>query len=194
MTSRKLSQLDTLDDLQDGDRIYVVRASLDEDERSQAIEVEDAKAYFATDLTDLTARVAALEAGVPPTPHSMTRYAALRDDGAMPSDFDAADFLAVAATSSETHDITNPTSDDDKVVGVAVPTSEGTLSAVAGLDSAGDVNQFQLMIRDDFLPASGDADVTLEIDGADHYVYCTSSTVRAIFLGLTGYRLTQTAE
>ena len=94
MTSRKLSQLDTLDGLQDGDRIYVVRASLDEDERSQAIEVEDAKAYFATDLTDLTARVAALEAGETPTPHSMTRYAALRDDGAMPSDFTAADFLA----------------------------------------------------------------------------------------------------
>ena len=96
MTSRRLSQLDTLDGLQDGDRIYVVRASLDEDERSQAIEVEDAKAYFATDLTDLTARVAALEAGETPTPHSMTRYAALRADGAMPGDFTAADFLADA--------------------------------------------------------------------------------------------------
>ena len=47
MTSQKLSQLSTLADLQDGDKIYVVRESLPEDERSKAIPVEDARQYLA---------------------------------------------------------------------------------------------------------------------------------------------------
>ena len=193
MTSRKLSQLETLDGLQDGDRIYVVRASLDEDERSQALEVEDAKAYFATDLTDLTARVAALEAAAPQTPHDLTRYAALRAAGAQPTDFTAADFTAAEATSSMTHDVTTPASDDDMVVGVAVPVSGGPLTDVDELDSNGNLNQFAQDIRGNFLPADGDAEVTLEIAGTDHYIYCTNMEVLAILLGQIGYRLTQTA-
>ena len=146
-------------------------------------------------VTALTARVAALERGGTPTPHSLTRYAALRPDGAAPGDFTEVDFLAAGATTSDTQDITTPASDDDMVVGLAVPVSEGILTAVAELTSGGDVNQFASMIRGNFLPTSTvEADqVTLEIDGEDHYVYCTSSTVRGIFLGSIGYRLTQTS-
>ena len=130
--------------------------------------------------------------GMPPMPHALTRYAFLRADGAMPSDFTEDNFLSAAATSSTTQDITTPASNDDMVVGVAVPVSEGPLTGVAELTQDGDVNQFAMMIRGNFLPAVGDPEVELEIDGVNHYVYCTSAIVRGVFLGVIGYRLTQT--
>ena len=129
---------------------------------------------------------------MPSPPHALTRYAFLRAAGAMPSDFTEDNFLSAAATSSMTQDITTPASNDDMVVGVAVPVSEGPLTGVAELTQDGDVNQFAMMIRGNFLPAVGDPEVELEIDGVNHYVYCTSAIVRGIFLGVIGYRLTQT--
>ena len=76
------------------------------------------------------------------------------------------------------------------VVGIAVPLSEGTLTAVAEIDINGDVNPFG-HTRADFLPNLGDTDVTLSISGEDHYVYCTDAIVRGILLGEIGFRLTQ---
>ena len=140
-----------------------------------------------TALNALTARVAALEGGMT---HTETRYAALRPMGATPADFTEADFLGAGATTSTTDDITTPASNDDMVVGIAVPLSEGTLTAVAEIDINGDVNPFG-HTRADFLPNLGDTDVTLSISGEDHYVYCTDAIVRGILLGEIGFRLTQ---
>ena len=141
-------------------------------------------------LAGIVARVAALEGT---DPHALTRYAALGADGAVPSDFTEAMFLAAGATNSMNQDITTPASNTAMVVGIAVPLSEGPLTGVAELASDGTVNQFATMIRANFLPAVGNPEVSLEIDGVDHYVYCTNSTIRALFLGVIGYRLTQTA-
>ena len=79
------------------------------------------------------------------------------------------------------------------VVGLAVPSYQGVVSEIIGLDEQGNVNQFALHLRANFLPAVGAAQVTLDIDGEEHYVYATNGTVRSILLGHTGYRLTQTA-
>ena len=138
-------------------------------------------------LDALTARVAALEGGMT---HSDTRYAALRPMGATPADFTEADFLGAGAETSTTDDIYTPDSNDDMVAGIAVPLSEGTLTAVAEIDINGDVNPFG-HTRADFLPNLGDTDVTLSISGEDHYVYCTDAIVRGILLGEIGFRLTQ---
>ena len=85
---------------------------------------------------------------------------------------------------------TRPASADDMVVGIAVPVSGGTLTAVTEIDANGDENPFGIN-RADFLPRSGDTDVTLTISGEDHYVYCTDAIVRGLFLGVIGFRLTQ---
>lgn len=146
-----------------------------------------------TELADHETRISNLEGNVPPTPHGSARYAALRPDGAMPDDFTEADFTGAGATSSITQDITTPASNTDMVVGIAVPVSEGPLTAVAELDQNGNINQFAAMIRANFIPSTADTQVTLDISGEAHYVYCTNATVRAIFLGVIGYRLTQTS-
>ena len=46
MTNQKLSELDTLSSLQDGDELYVVRPSLAEAERSRRILAQNARQYL----------------------------------------------------------------------------------------------------------------------------------------------------
>ena len=130
------------------------------------------------------------EIPISPT-HTQVRYAALMAAGSAPGDFTEAVFLA--GNTSMTRDIFPPMSAADMVVGLAVPSYQGVVSEIIGLDEQGNVNQFALHLRANFLPAVGAAQVTLDIDGEEHYVYATNGTVRSILLGHTGYRLTQTA-
>ena len=78
------------------------------------------------------------------------------------------------------------------VVGLAVPMSEGELTEVAELDSAGRPNPFATMLRYLFDPQVGDTAVTLTISGVAHYVYATTTVIFETTLGVTSYRLTQT--
>ena len=140
-------------------------------------------ADVALDLSPIDTRIAALEGAAPPTPHTNRRYAAVRASGATATDFTAANFLASGATFSDTQDIDTPDSDTSMVMGLAVPMSEGELTGVAELDSAGNPNPFATMIRFLFAPAVGDTAITLTISGVSHYVYATTTVLAPSALG-----------
>ena len=151
--------------------------------------VLDLSAILAT-IGALTARVDLLEN--PPPPHTGRRYAALRADGATAADFTAADFTAAGATNSDTQDIDSPSRNTNMVVGLAVPVSEGELTGIAELDANGNLNPLASMIRVIWNPQVGGTAVTLDIGGAQHYVYASVSVIFASQLGVIGWRLTQT--
>ena len=142
-----------------------------------------------TALTALTTRVAALEV---PVPHMRRRYCALLAGGNTAADFTSADFLATAATFSDTQDVDTPDSSSDAIVGLAVPAARGPLTQVGELDANGVPNTFAIMLRMLFDPQVGDTDITLAINGVDHYVYASINLHFASILGIVGYRLEQT--
>ena len=140
-------------------------------------------------ITALTTRVAALEI---PIPHTGRRYCALLPDGNTAADFTAPDFLAPAATFSDTQDVDTPDSSSDAIVGLAVPAARGPLTQVSELDANGNPNPLASMLRTLFAPAIGDTEITLDINGVAHYVYASIYVHFASILGIVGYRLKQT--